>query len=230
MKLFKFSQFINEEVSQEALSNAEEIKATVDRLNRLVSLAMIDDHEAQTQIRDLSKSFYKNITKDQIGQRGSDESFEILKKLGEVTSFAALKALSSPGAQALKDKGLYMVSSLRQLSTGNLLWSLDPNYQRHDGWAIGFFPGPRKDRRMVPKGIDIGNYAQWRKIIGGMDIIMKTYPYDMPIDSFFNTAMHWAAENVDFEHTASLTSPKQAHYLSKRTTKSLPDYKYYTKK
>jgi hypothetical protein len=190
---------------------------------------MIDDHEARAQIKELTQSFYKNMSSDQIGQRGSEESFELLKTLGEVTGFAALKALSSPGAQALKEKGLYMVSTLRQLSNGNLIWSLDQNYQRHDGWAIGFFPVVRKVRRMTPKGIDIGVYSQWRQRTGGMDVIMKEYAWDMPIDSFFNTAMFWAAENVDFEHTVSVTDPKKARYLSKRTTKSLPDYKYYKK-
>lgn len=225
MKLFKFSQFINEELSQDVLASAQNVKATVDRLNRLVGLGMLDDDEAVRQIRDLSRSFYKNITKDQVGPRGSDESLEMLKKLGETTGFAALTALNSPGAQALKDKGLYMVSSLIQLSNGNLIWSLDQNYQRHDRWAIGFFPGPRKVRRMVPKGIDIGNYAHYRPIIGGMDVIMKTYPYDMPIDSFFNTAMLWAAENVDFEHALGVTDRKSARYLSKRTTGSHNNYR-----
>jgi hypothetical protein len=85
------------------------------------------------------------------------------------------------------------------LANGSLIFSVDPEYRRKDGWGIGFFPGPKVIRRMTPKQINIGIGSR-RGGLGSMDIAIKHFRNITANLDFYNQAMLWAAENIDFEH------------------------------
>ena len=133
--------------------------------------------------------------------------------MGDDTGLAALATLKSDGAKALIAKGVYMVSSITQLGNGSLIFSVDPNYRRSDGWGIGFFPGPKIIRRMTPKGINIG---VWSRTSGSMDILIKKFNDTGSDLEFYNTAMLWAAENIDFEHAKLYPENQVWKYYKKK--------------
>ena len=138
---------------------------------------------------------------------------EDLIKLGDTTGLAVLTALGSEGTKALIANGLYLVSSITQLGNGSLIFSVDPNYRRSDGWGIGFFPGPKIIRRMTPKGINIG---VWSRTYGSMDILIKKFNDTGSDLEFYNTAMLWAAENIDFEHAKLYPENQVWKYYKKK--------------
>jgi len=217
MKLLTFSNYIAEsnEPDQANSETFDRINSTLTELNYYVSIGILRDSEVRKQISQLTKELFNY-------HRGIVSSpsryMEDLIKLGDTTGLAVLTALGSEGTKALIANGLYLVSSFTQLANGSLIFSLDQNYRRSDGWGIGFFPGPRIIRRMTPKGINIG---VWSRTYGSMDILIKKFKDAGSDLEFYNTAMLWAAENIDFEH-AKLYPENQVwkYYKKKKETRA----------
>ena len=67
---------------------------------------------------------------------------------------------------------------------------------------------------MTPKGIDLGIYGRSQ---GSMDIRIKDFSNttSSALD-FFNTAMLWAAEKIDFEHATLYPEPSAWKYKVRR--------------
>jgi hypothetical protein len=212
MKLLTFSNYIAESNEPDRANSEtfDRINSTLAELTYFVSIGILRDSEFKKQITQLTKELFNY-------HRGIVSSpsryMEDLIKLGDTTGLAVLTALGSEGTKALIANGLYLVSSFTQLANGSLIFSVDQNYRRSDGWGIGFFPGPRIIRRMTPKGINIG---VWSRTYGSMDILIKKFKDAGSDLEFYNTAMLWAADNIDFE-----------------TAKKFPEnhiWKYYKKK
>jgi hypothetical protein len=224
MKLFKFTQYINEseEKSIEISSEVQKLIDTSKKLDYLLSVGLIDQSGYAKEVRDITRGLGKFVRGLKLDAR-EEADLAILKQIGEVTGLAALQALSSPGATALASKGLHLVSSPTQLVNGTLVWSLDPNYRRSDGWGIGFFPDTKSIKRMTPKGINLG--VRWGAP-GSMDIVIKKWPWKNPMSTpeFYNEAMLWAADNIDFEDVKSKPNPKAWKYYTKRTTGQKDNY------
>lgn len=164
-------------------------------LRKMRDLGIISPEEHDYEARGLKKEI----------QIASPEYKSELDKNREV--------LETPGAKKLLAMGLHLVSSKAQLAHGTFVFSMDPKYTAFDGWGIGFFGKVRTIRRMTPKGVNIG---VWRRDKGSMDIIIKKFPTTMSEIEFYDQAMSWAADNIDFEDAASKPAAK--------------DWKYYTKK
>jgi hypothetical protein len=215
MKLFNFSDYVAESLGFSD-DEFEKMSATSKRLEFLLNTGLIDQSGYNEQIRGIVRTFYKKLKGQGLTPReGAD--IETLRELGQKTGFQALTALSTDGAQALVGQGLHMVSSPTQLANGNLVWSLDPNYRASDGWGIGFFPSIKSIRRMTPNGVNLG--VRWGQP-GSMDIIVKRWPYNstMTTAAFYNTAMLWAADNIDFEDVKRKPGKNEWKYYAKRTT------------
>ena len=180
MKLYSFSQFINESYE-------------FDELDRMRELGIVDDTEYDAQKRATRREAY--MTSGAMG-------IEDIKQ-----------ALETEGAKQLMALGLHMVSSRTQLVNGNIIFSLDQNYAPSNGWGIGFFAGPKLIRRMMPKGINLG---VWGRKSGSMDFKIKRFSQGMPDLEFFDTAMQWAAENIDFEHAKRNPEPTTWKYYTKK--------------
>ncbi len=180
MKLYRFSQFINESYE-------------FDELDRMRELGLVDDTEYDAQ---------KRATRREAYMASGPLGIEDIKA-----------ALATEGANQLMALGLHMVSSRTQLVNGNIIFSLDQNYAPSNGWGIGFFAGPKLIRRMMPKGINIG---VWGRRTGSMDFKIKRFPAEMPDLEFFDTAMQWAAENIDFEHAKRNPEPTTWKYYTKK--------------
>ncbi len=216
MKLLKFSQYITEarEIQPHEEEDLLKMRETVDTLNYMVEMGYVDQSGYRSEIRDISKTFNKFVKG--LGLNLKDQAdLERLKELGEKAGQASLKGLSSPGARALYTKGLHMVSSPTQLANGSLVFSLDPEYRRGDGWGIGFFPVPKVIRRMTPKQINIG---VWSRRYGSMDIAIKHFKETATDLEFYDKAMLWAAENIDFEHAALYPEKSIWKYYKKHKT------------
>lgn len=123
------------------------------------------------------------------------------------------RALETPGAKKLMQLGLHFVSSKVQMNNGTLVFSLDPYYSQAEGWGIGFYPFRRVIMRMTPKKIPLGLYG---RSLGSMDIIIKKFPSELEVIEFFNVAMDWAADNIDFEHAKKNPDPKTFKYYTKK--------------
>jgi len=217
MKLLTFSNYIAESNEPDRANSEtfDRINSTLAELTYFVSIGILRDSEVKKQITQLTKELF-NYHRGIVSS--PSKYMEDLIKLGDTTGLAVLTALRSEGTKALIANGLYLVSSFTQLANGSLIFSLDQNYRRSDGWGIGFFPGPRIIRRMTPKGINIG---VWSRTYGSMDILIKKFK---GIDSdleFYNTAMLWAADNIDFEH-AKLYPENQVwkYYKKKKETRA----------
>lgn len=210
----KFNQYVQEailpEIAADLKAKAAEIKPTVSRLLRLEELGLASDVKAQ--VKQLNVAFVKAMSGSGINPRES-ESLATLIDLGKEAGLTALMALETDGAEALRKEGLVVVSSMRQLANGNLIWSLDPAYAPHAGWGIGFFPGPRTIRRMTPKGIKIGVWGRYK---GSMDIRIKKFSEIGTDLEFFNYAMKWAADNIDFEQVRKNPESTTWKYYTKR--------------
>ena len=215
MKLLNFSNYILESAEPNNSNiNIDQAKSTLAELNYLLSIGVIRGRDAKSEITKLQKEIWqiKNIDVKKL-DANSAEYIDDLIKLGDDTGLAALATLKSDGAKALIAKGVYMVSSLTQLGNGSLIFSVDPNYRRSDGWGIGFFPGPKIIRRMTPKGINIG---VWSRTSGSMDILIKKFKDTGSDLEFYNTAMLWAAENIDFEHAKLYPENQVWKYYKKK--------------
>ena len=212
MKLLTFSNYIAESnVPDQANSvTFDRINSTLTELNYYVSIGILRDSEFRKQLSQLTKELFNY-------HRGIVSSpsryMEDLIKLGDTSGLAVLTALGSEGTKALIANGLYLVSSITQLGNGSLIFSVDPNYRRSDGWGIGFFPGPKIIRRMTPKGINIG---VWSRTSGSMDILIKKFKDTGSDLEFYNTAMLWAAENIDFEHAKLYPENQVWKYYKKK--------------
>lgn len=212
MKLLTFSNYIAEsnEPDQANSETFDRINSTLTELNYYVSIGILRDSEVRKQLSQLTKELFNY-------HRGIVSSpsryMEDLIKLGDTTGLAVLTALGSEGTKALIANGLYLVSSITQLGNGSLIFSVDPNYRRSDGWGIGFFPGPKIIRRMTPKGINIG---VWSRTYGSMDILIKKFKDTGSDLEFYNTAMLWAAENIDFEHAKLYPENQVWKYYKKK--------------
>lgn len=189
----------------------DQIKPAIAATSRLVQLGLAAD-SSEVAMRDLLKSYVKAARGEGLDPRNK-EDLSILIDLGKEAGMQALLALESDGAKALAEKGLLLVSSPIQIANGNLIWSVDPNYRSHDGWGIGFFPGPRIIRRMTPKKIKIG---VWGRFTGSMDIRIKKFSDTGSDLDFFNTAMKWAAENIDFDQVKRNPEQTVWKYYTKR--------------
>ena len=212
MKLLTFSNYIAEsnEPDQANSETFDRINSTLTELNYYVSIGILRDSEFRKQLSQLTKELFNY-------HRGIVSSpsryMEDLIKLGDTSGLAVLTALGSEGTKALIANGLYLVSSITQLGNGSLIFSVDPNYRRSDGWGIGFFPGPKIIRRMTPKGINIG---VWSRTYGSMDILIKKFKDTGSDLEFYNTAMLWAAENIDFEHAKLYPENQVWKYYKKK--------------
>ena len=212
MKLLTFSNYIAEsnEPDQANSETFDRINSTLTELNYYVSIGILRDSEFRKQLSQLTKELFNY-------HRGIVSSpsryMEDLIKLGDTSGLAVLTALGSEGTKALIANGLYLVSSITQLGNGSLIFSVDPNYRRSDGWGIGFFPGPKIIRRMTPKGINIG---VWSRTSGSMDILIKKFNDTGSDLEFYNTAMLWAAENIDFEHAKLYPENQVWKYYKKK--------------
>lgn len=217
MKLLKFSQYISENRDIEgAESQASELGKTSAKVNRLVELGLVDDAGYKAEFKKIINS-YQQLVKGLKLNYQEQEDLEILKNLGQLSGINTLAGLDSDGAKALFAKGLHMVSSPRQLMNGTIVFSLDPNYRVKDGWGIGFFPGPKVIRRMTPKGINVGIWSR-RLGLGSMNIEIKKFKDMRSTADFFNTAMQWAAEKIDFEQATLYPEPTAWKYNVKKKT------------
>ena len=212
MKLLTFSNYIAESNEPDRANSEtfDRINSTLTELNYYVSIGILRDSEFRKQLSQLTKELFNY-------HRGIVSSpsryMEDLIKLGDTSGLAVLTALGSEGTKALIANGLYLVSSITQLGNGSLIFSVDPNYRRSDGWGIGFFPGPKIIRRMTPKGINIG---VWSRTSGSMDILIKKFNDTGSDLEFYNTAMLWAAENIDFEHAKLYPENQVWKYYKKK--------------
>ena len=219
MKLLNFSNYILESAEPNNSNiNIDQAKSTLAELNYLLSIGVIRGRDAKSEITKLQKEIWQiKNSKFRIDVKKLDansaEYIDDLIKLGDDTGLAALATLKSDGAKALIAKGVYMVSSITQLGNGSLIFSVDPNYRRSDGWGIGFFPGPKIIRRMTPKGINIG---VWSRTSGSMDILIKKFNDTGSDLEFYNTSMLWAAENIDFEHAKLYPENQVWKYYKKK--------------
>jgi len=217
MKLLKFSQYISENRDiKGAESQAVELGKTSAKINRLVELGLVDDAGYRDEFKKIVDS-YRKLVKGLDLNYQQHEDIEILKNLNQLSGINTLTGLESDGAKALFAKGLHMVSSPTQLMNGTIVFSLDPAYRSKDGWGIGFFPGPKVIRRMTPKGINIGI---WNRAggMGSMNIEIKKFRDTGSAANFFNQAMLWAAEKIDFEHATLYPEPTAWKYNVKKKT------------
>lgn len=217
MKLKNFNQFIleNRDLGQ-AEADSIELGKTAQSIKDLLDLGLINDSGYRREFSEVVRSYKKIVKGLQLNPKEKID-LEILKKLGKLSGINAIHSLDSPAADALFAKGLHMVSSPTQLMNGTIVFSLDPNYRRADGWGIGFFPGPKIIRRMMPKGINIG---VWGRRLGSMDILIKKFPNTSSEPDFFSQAMLWAAENIDFDHVKQNPEPATWKYYTKKTVKN----------
>jgi hypothetical protein len=217
MKLLKFSQYISENRDiKGAESQAVELGKTSAKINRLVELGLVDDAGYRDEFKKIVDS-YRKLVKGLDLNYQQHEDIEILKNLNQLSGINTLTGLESDGAKALFAKGLHMVSSPTQLMNGTIVFSLDPAYRSKDGWGIGFFPGPKVIRRMTPKGINIGIWNR-RGAMGSMNIEIKKFRDTGSAPDFFNQAMLWAAEKIDFEHATLYPEPTAWKYNVKKKT------------
>jgi hypothetical protein len=196
--------------------SGENSAEAVASLDFLLSSGLIDESGYNAEIKKILDTFTKWMKGNALNPR-EKEDLEILLEIAEESGIAALRALSSDGAKALFDQGLHLVSSPTQLANGNLVFSLDPNYRSKNGWGIGFFPGPKRIRRMTPKGINLGI---WGRYHGSMDVTIKRFLNTSTDSEFFDMAMQWAAENVDFEHAKLYPEEGQWKYYKKKKGKA----------
>lgn len=193
----RFTAFVNEDDSAEdRLAN----------LARLKDLGLIDPH----QYREDSRGIRRDAMLAADGQ--GLEKGSALPELKEV--------LRSPEAQLLRNRGLVVVSSTTQLLNGTLVWA-KPGFTRHDGYGLGFFPGPSKIRRMTPKGIGMG---VWSRAVGSMDVEIKAIPRTAygNESEFYRLSMKWAAEHIDWDQLEVAdrgNSKSMGRYFVKEKTK-----------
>lgn len=197
MSLFKFNEYLTEERNlQQYDSKIEDIREVIDLLNVYLSLGLIDDSGYAEKYREFSNVFKKLVKGIKLNLRDKEDR-DILLALSERVRIITLQGLKTEGANALFAKGLHLVSSPDQLLNGTLIFSLDPNYRIKDGWGIGFFPEVKRIRRITPKHIPLGIRGRF---IGSMNIDIKQFPETNSKLDFYNTAMLWAADHIDFEH------------------------------
>lgn len=163
-------------------------------LKALLDAGLIDKEEYRRESR--------TTRREQYMETGDPLSIEEVRQI-----------LDTDGAKKLMAKGLHHVSSKQQLINGNIVFSLDPNYHSAEGWGIGFFSGPRIVRRMTPKGI---SGLVWRRTKGSMDILIRQFSDETSDLEFFNNAMAWAADHIDFDIPADkLADPRAWKYYVK---------------
>lgn len=215
--LKKFSQFVFEELDiTQVESELSNIQKVANALKDLLELGLIDQSGYQKDFSELWVTYRKLIKGLKLNLK-EQADFQILKRLSSLTGLASLEALDSPEAQALFSKGVRLVSSPTQLLNGTLIFSMDPEYRRHDGWGIGLFPGPKTIRRITPKGI---NLKVWHRDLGSIDIPMKKIANAKDTTDFYKKAMQWAADNIDFNQVIENPDPSVWKYYTKQTVKN----------
>ena len=174
---------------------------TSDEIKRLVSLGLMTNAEAGAERRRAGREEYLE----------SDESIDA----DEIRQI-----LSTDGAKKLMAKGLHHVSSKTQLKQGNIAFSLDPNYHSAEGWGIGFFSGPRIVRRLTPKQVQ---GLVWMRDKGSMDVLMRKFSDKTSNLEFFDTAMAWAADHINFDIPQNdLENPRAwKYYVNKRSRRDI---------
>ena len=217
MKLLKFNQYITEdrELSPEDMSTVKKLGETAKKLDYLMQVGLINDSGYRKEMGLATRAAYKFIKGLDLNPR-EEADLAILKQIGSEAGLSTLNALNTQGALDLAAQGLHLVSSPTQIANGNLVWSIDPNYRRANGWGIGFFPEIRGIRRMTPKQVDLG--VRWGQP-GSMDVLIKKWSYSAhPTNiKFYDEAMQWAAENIDFEDVKRKPEEKAWKYYTKST-------------
>jgi len=210
----KFSRPLTEAREIEPHEEAElaNMKDTVNDINGLIELGLIDDSGYRKEMVAISKAFNKFVKGLNLDLKDQAD-LDLLKSLGEKAGQDSLMGLSLAGGKALATKGLHLVSSPTQLANGSLIFSVDPNYRRSDGWGIGFFPGPKVIRRMTPTQINLG---VWSRTLGSMDIAIKHFRDTTSNLDFYNKAMLWAADNIDFDHAVMYPEKHVWKYYKKK--------------
>lgn len=176
---------------------AENLRHNREDLKKMMSLGILDEPSYKSQIRQADRDDYLSANKQEADNLNS--------------------VLALPGAKKLLAQGLHLVSSKTQIKHGNYIFSLDPNYVPHNGWGIGFFTAINTIRRMTPKGVE---NLVWRRERGSMDIIIKRYPGTMQPMEFLDTAMSWAADNIDFEDAKQKSGETEWKYYTKKSLRN----------
>jgi hypothetical protein len=200
--------------------NFPEMEDAAEAMNFLIDTNIIDSSGYDEDFKKMRSAFNKWTKQIGLNPREKEDLqiyLELLKKMSAGTTRVAIDALSSDAAKSLFDLGLHLVSSPAQLMNGNLIFSLDPQYRRLNGWGIGFFPGPKRIRRMTPKGIYLNVWGRGR---GSMDIGIKQFNNITSDTEFFDVALKWAANNIDFGQAASNPDPTAWKYYTKRKTRT----------
>ena len=176
-------------------------KYSTEEIKKLVSLGLMTNAEAGAERRRAGREEYL--------EDGESIDAEKIKQI-----------LSTDGAKKLMAKGLHHVSSKAQLKQGNLAFSLDPNYHSAEGWGIGFFSGPRIVRRLTPK--QVPNLV-WMRDKGSMDVLMRKFSNQTTDLEFFDTAMAWAADHINFDIPKDeLENPRAwKYYVNKRSRRDI---------
>lgn len=145
---------------------------------------------------------------------------EYLNSEDGINSAEINQILNTDGAKKLIAAGLHHVSSKTQLMNGNVVFSLDPDYHSAMGWGIGFFSGIRAVRRMTPKKV---KGLVWRRDEGSMDIVIRQFSSETADLEFFDNAMAWAADHIDFNITQDrLDNPRDwKYYVNKKSPRDL---------
>lgn len=142
---------------------------------------------------------------------------DFMKDGDPITVQKVHEILNTEGAKKLMAMGLHHVSSKTQLENGNMAFSLDPNYHSDEGWAIGFYSGLRTVKRLTPKRV---KGLTWRRAEGSMDIPIRKFSNEYSDLEFFDKAMAWAADHINFDISQEdLANPSTWKYYVKNKSK-----------
>jgi hypothetical protein len=156
----------------------EDFGTKLGHIRRLVDLGLIPASEIQRELRSQKASTI--LSRDDIYR----------------------EIVASPEYQELKEIGLEIVSSSRQLVNRTLVIGA-PDYNRDNRYAIAFFPENRKIKRITPKKTIRGPWGNYLVL----DFRIKEFPKSLFKDDleFYLKGMRWVLDHIDFETPASDT-------------------------
>jgi hypothetical protein len=175
-------------------------------LEYLLQIGAIEGSEYAAEYKRIIKPAKEWIRGNKINPR-EKEDFEALTALAGDLGISAISALTSDSAAKIFDQGVHIVSSARQLANGNLIFSVDPNYDPNTGWAVGFFPSVKMVRRLIPSQVSNKNAP------------IKKFPETYSDSNFFDVALAWAADRIDFEHARLFPEISTSKYHPKKKGK-----------
>lgn len=211
MKYLKLFEELNQEILNSSAAKAIDLKKSIDALNDLMELGIMDNSTWKNEYSKIINSYKKMIrglSLDLKDKTNLGVLFELSAIVGVIPDLSKLE-----GFNELLNKGLHLVSSPTQLINGTLVFSLDDSYNRKTGWGIGFFPEIKAIRRMTPKNIGLG---VWGRREGSMDIIIKHFRDSTSKLDFYDKAMKWAADNINFHHAKENPEATSWKYYKKR--------------